>query len=146
MRMLALKALFLRPQSANVTRLYNAYLPYLQTIRGAEFGDSSTYIVYRNQCIIASLGVPGALLGGAMVEIRKFGRRGTLSLSTILTGVFLYCSTTATSSNALLGWNCAYNFTSNIMYAVLYAYTPEVFPTKVSPKASRVPLGVRYRN
>lgn len=65
-----------------------------------------------------------------MVEIRRFGRKGTLSLSTVLTGVFLYCSTTATNSDALLGWNCAYNFTSNVMYAVLYAYTPEVFPTK----------------
>lgn len=26
--------------------------------------------------------------------------------------------------------NCAYNFMSNIMYAVLYSYTPEIFPTK----------------
>lgn len=107
-------------------RLYNAYLPYLQAIRGAEFGDGSTYITYRNSAIIAVLGIPGALLGGAMVEIKSFGRKGTLALSTVLTGVFLYCSTTARTSDALLGWNCAYNFTSNIMYAVLYAYTPEV--------------------
>lgn len=110
--------------------LYNAYLPYLQALKGAEFGDGSTYITYRNQVIIAVLGIPGALLGGFLVEIRGFGRRGTLSLSTVLTGVFLYCSTTATTSNALLGWNCAFNFCSNVMYAVLYAYTPEVFATK----------------
>jgi len=48
----------------------------------------------------------------------------------VLTGVFLFCSTTALDSNTLLGWNCAYNFMSNIMYAVLYAYTPEIFATK----------------
>ena len=65
-----------------------------------------------------------------MVELPRFGRKGTLSISTVLTGVFLYASTTATTSNALLGWQCAYNFVSNIMYAVLYAYTPEIFPTK----------------
>jgi len=58
------------------------------------------------------------------------GRKGTLALSTILTGVFLYASTTALSSAALLGWQCAFNFTSNIMYAVLYGYSPECFPTK----------------
>jgi hypothetical protein len=58
-----------------------------------------------------------------LVERKIIGRRGTLSASTVLTGVFLYASTTATNSDALLGWNCAYNFTSNIMYAVLYAYT-----------------------
>jgi MFS family permease len=110
--------------------LYNAFLPYLQAIRGAEFGDGSTYLTYRNSLIVAVLGIPGALIGGALVEIRGFGRKGTLAASTVLTGVFLYASTTATTSNALLGWNCAYNFFSNIMYAVLYAYTPEIFATK----------------
>jgi hypothetical protein len=110
--------------------LYNAFLPYIQATRGAKFHDGSTYITYRNSLIIAVLGVPGALIGGLLVEIPQFGRKGALAMSTVLTGVFLYASTTATTSNALLGWNCAYNFCSNIMYAVLYAYTPEVFPTK----------------
>lgn len=47
-----------------------------------------------------------------------------------LTGVFILVSTTARSSDSLLGWNCAYSFTSNVMYGVLYAITPELFPTK----------------
>lgn len=110
--------------------LYNAFLPYLQSTRGVQFGDGSTYITYRNSLIIAVLGVPGCLLGGLLVELPNFGRKGALSISTALTGIFLFASTTARSSNALLGWNCAYSFMSNIMYAVLYAYTPEVFPTK----------------
>ena len=49
---------------------------------------------------------------------------------TVLTGVFILVSTTSRTSNALLGWNCAYSFTSNVMYGVLYAITPELFPTK----------------
>jgi hypothetical protein len=110
--------------------LYNAFLPYIQATRGAEIGDGSTYITYRNSLIIAVLGVPGCLLGGLLVELPRFGRKGALSVSTILTGVFLFASTTALTSNALLGWNCGYSFMSNIMYAVLYAYTPEIFPTK----------------
>ncbi|KAK4690376.1 hypothetical protein P7C71_g6398, partial [Lecanoromycetidae sp. Uapishka_2] len=110
--------------------LYNAFLPYIQATRGADFGDGSTYITYRNTAIIAVLGVPGALIGGALVQIPRFGRKGALALSTALTGVFLFASTTAVTSDALLGWNCAYNFMSNVMYAVLYAYTPEIFPTK----------------
>lgn len=110
--------------------LYNAFLPYIQATRGAKFEDGSTYLTYRNSLIIAVLGVPGALVGGALVEVPKFGRKGTLAVSTAATGVFLYASTTALTSNALLGWNCAFSFFSNIMYAVLYAYTPEIFPTK----------------
>lgn len=80
--------------------------------------------------ILSVIGVPGAIVAGYLVELPSLGRRGTLSISTILTGVFILASTTARSSPALLGWNCAYSFTSNIMYGVLYAFTPEVFPTK----------------
>ncbi len=48
----------------------------------------------------------------------------------VLTGVFLFASTTSRTSNALLAWNCGYTFTSNVMYGVLYAVSPELFPTK----------------
>ncbi|PSR94563.1 hypothetical protein PHLCEN_2v4431 [Hermanssonia centrifuga] len=48
----------------------------------------------------------------------------------VLTGVFLFAGTTARTSDALLGWNCGYTFTSNVMYGVLYAVSPELFPTK----------------
>ncbi|AEO53255.1 hypothetical protein MYCTH_2294340 [Thermothelomyces thermophilus ATCC 42464] len=109
--------------------LYNAYIPYVQQLRGADFGDGSTYLTYRNSLIIAVLGVPGALIGGVLVETKKVGRKGALAASTILTGVFLYASTTAVNSKSLLGWNCAFSFFSNIMYAVLYGFTPELFPT-----------------
>lgn len=110
--------------------LYNAFLPFIQAEKGAQFGDGSTYITYRDSLIIAVLGIPGALFGGLLVELPRFGRKGALAMSTTLTGVFLFASTTALSSNALLGYNCAYNFMSNVMYAVLYAYAPEIFPTK----------------
>ncbi|KAG6825341.1 MFS sugar transporter [Tricholoma furcatifolium] len=76
------------------------------------------------------MGVPSILLAGYMVELPLLGRRGTLAISTVLTGVFILASTTARTSNSLLGWNCAYSFMSNVMYAVLLAITPELFPTK----------------
>ncbi|EMD40259.1 major facilitator superfamily protein mfs3 [Gelatoporia subvermispora B] len=107
--------------------LYTAFISFYLATRGADFGDGSVYITYRNQVILSVIGVPGALLAGWMVELPHLGRRGTLSIST---GVFLFASTTARSSNALLGWNCGYTFTSNVMYGVLYALSPELFPTK----------------
>lgn len=110
--------------------LYNAFVPYYFATRGAKFGDGSTYITYRNEVIISVLGIPGAIIGGWAVDIRGIGRKGALASSTIITGVFLFAGTTARTSNALLGWNCGYTFTSNIMYGVLYAMTPELFPTK----------------
>jgi len=110
--------------------LYNSFIPVYLATRGADFGDGSVYITYRNQVILSVIGLPGALIAGYMVDLPLLGRRGTLSISTVLTGIFILISTTARTSNSLLGWNCAYSFTSNIMYGVLYAVTPELFPTK----------------
>lgn len=109
--------------------LYNAFLPFILATRGADFGDGSTYLTYRNSLVVAATGIPGALVGGVLVEVPRLGRKGTLSASTVATGVMLFGSTTAASSAALLGWDCAFNFSSNIMYAVLYSYSPELFPT-----------------
>ncbi|KIP06743.1 hypothetical protein PHLGIDRAFT_24417 [Phlebiopsis gigantea 11061_1 CR5-6] len=110
--------------------LYNNFLPFLLASRGAQFGDSSYYTTYRNQVILSVLGIPGAFLAGWAVEQRYIGRRGTLAISAGLTGAFLFATTTARNSNALLGWNCGYSFHSNIMYGVLYAISPELFPAK----------------
>ncbi|KAI0819257.1 MFS general substrate transporter [Trametes gibbosa] len=110
--------------------LYNNYIPFFLATRGADFGDGSVYITYRNQVILSVVGIPGAFLAGWMVELRYFGRNGTLALSTILTGAFLLASTTARSSDALLGWNCGYSLANNVMWGVLFAVTPELFSAK----------------
>ncbi|ETW79672.1 major facilitator superfamily [Heterobasidion irregulare TC 32-1] len=110
--------------------LYNNFLPYLFASRGARFDDATYYTTYRNQVILSITGIPGAFLAGWAIERPLIGRRGTLALSAGLTGAFLLASTTARSSPALLGWNCGYAFFSNIMYGVLYAISPELFPAK----------------
>ncbi|KAG8862219.1 hypothetical protein FRB96_001798 [Tulasnella sp. 330] len=110
--------------------LYNSFVPYYLATRGANFGDGSIFLTYRNEVIVSVLGIPGALVAGWLVDLPRVGRKGALASSTLLTGAFLMLGTTARTSNELLGWNCAYTFTSNIMYGVLYAMTPELFPTK----------------
>ncbi|KDR81207.1 hypothetical protein GALMADRAFT_60449 [Galerina marginata CBS 339.88] len=110
--------------------LYMSFVTFYLASRGADFGDGSVDTTYRNATILSAVGVPGALLAGYMVELPILGRRGTLSIATLLTGIFILASTTSRTSNELLGWNCAYSFTSNVMYGVLYAITPELFPTK----------------
>lgn len=121
--------------------LYNAFLPYLQAIRGADFGDGSTYLTYRNSLIIAAMGMPGALLGGALVELKGFGRKGTLGCAAALTGAFLYASTTAKTSDALLGWNCAFNFFSNVMYI---CDAPKLYVSRADAR-SGTPYSTRTR-
>ncbi|KAI1794987.1 membrane transporter [Ganoderma leucocontextum] len=110
--------------------LYNGFVTVFLQQKGAEAGDGSLYVTYRNQVILSTMGIPGSLLAGWMVEQPIFGRKGTLAISSVLTGVFLFASTTSRTSNTLLGWNCGYTFANNVMYGVLYAVSPELFPTK----------------
>lgn len=109
--------------------LYNAFIgTYLKDLGNT--GDNVKTIAQssRQLVIFAVCGIPGSLFSAAMVELPVVGRRGTMALFTLLTGVFLFCFTTARTSNAVLGWNCATSLTENAMYAVLYAITYEVFP------------------
>ncbi|KAK0216532.1 MFS general substrate transporter [Armillaria nabsnona] len=101
--------------------LYNCFLPYLLTTRGVDFGDGSLYITYRNQSILSVIGICGSLVAGWTVEVSRIGR---------LTGIFLLASTTSRSSNALLGWNCGYSFSINMMWGVMYAISAEIFPAQ----------------
>jgi MFS family permease len=59
------------------------------------------------------------------------GRKGTMAISTLISGVFLYFFTLSSSPNYQTLCSSAEAFFQNIMYGVLYAYTPEVFPAPV---------------
>lgn len=60
--------------------------------------------------------------------MKYIGRKGTMAISTLLSGVFVYLFTIATSPNYQLAMTSMEAFFQNAMYGVLYAYTPEVFP------------------
>lgn len=57
---------------------------------------------------------PGYLIWQAVPSFVQLTLFNDPPSKTALTGVFLFASTTARSSNALLGWNCGYVFHSNV--------------------------------
>ncbi|KAJ5805573.1 uncharacterized protein N7503_003175 [Penicillium pulvis] len=106
--------------------LFNAFLPQYLSQTGGE--TNSSYTTYRNYAITSIVGVPGSILACYTVEIKHVGRKGTMAISTVITGVLLFCFTVSSTSNVQLVCSCLEAFFQNIMYGVLYAYTPEVFP------------------
>lgn len=108
--------------------LFNAFLPQYLTQIDPDAPPSPTSVVYRNYAILSVVGVPGSILACYTVDIPYIGRKGTIAISTLLTGVFLFVFTTNSDSDFQLTFSCLEAFFQNIMYGVLYAYTPEVFP------------------
>ncbi|KAH8671033.1 sugar transporter [Xylariales sp. PMI_506] len=126
--------------------LFNAFLPqYLSHGGSAPDGDASsgggarlssadTATTYRNYAIISMVGVPGSLLATYTVSHPSplLGRKGTLAIATLISAVFLFFFVTlGKSPGSQLFFTCVEAFTQNIMYGVLYAFTPEMFPAPV---------------
>ncbi|KXN83796.1 hypothetical protein AN958_01073 [Leucoagaricus sp. SymC.cos] len=107
--------------------LFNQFLPLYLSSRFSS--DSSISTAYRNYVIISVMGIPGSLKWSVWQGLTVIGgRKLTMAVSTLLTGVFLFLFTTSKNAAAVLGFSCASGITQNAMYGVLYAYTPEVFP------------------
>ncbi|KAI1751295.1 sugar transporter [Xylaria castorea] len=133
--------------------LFNAFLPqYLSHGGGGEVsaregggGGAPTSATpaetYRNYAIISVAGVPGSLLAAYLVDHKSpfLGRKGTLAISTFVSAVFLYLFVTlGTTPTAQLFFTSVEAFCQNIMYGVLYAFTPEIFPAPVRGAATGV--------
>ncbi|KAJ3262701.1 hypothetical protein HDU77_000217 [Chytriomyces hyalinus] len=86
--------------------------------------------VYRNYFIQTAFGIPGSVAGTYLIDSR-IGRKGTMCAGAIGIGISLFLFTTSGDSWIQLVYNCIASFLSNLVYGVIYAYTPEVFATNV---------------
>lgn len=120
--------------------LFNAFLPQYLSHGGGnqeqeeEAASVITGETYRNYAITSIVGVPGSLLAAYTVDLKSpfLGRRGTLAISTFLSAIFLFLFVRlGKSPSSQLLFSCIEAFTQNIMYGVLYAFTPEIFPAPV---------------
>ena len=96
--------------------LFNAFLP--QYLGG---DDTPINIQYRNYAITSAVGVPGSLLAWITVDIKYIGRKGTMAVATVISGVFLYVFTISADPDFQLTFSSLEAFFQNIMYGVLYA-------------------------
>ncbi|KAF3194559.1 hypothetical protein TWF225_007086 [Orbilia oligospora] len=108
---------------------YNLFLPVFIAQQGIENGNPSLNTTYRNYALIGICQIPGSFIGGWLIEQKALGRRGTLALASLLSGGFLFGYTQAKSQDVSLGFQCASAVMQNIIWGILYTYTPEIFPS-----------------
>ncbi len=104
--------------------LYNAFLPQYLSRAAPNAPPPPVSVVYRNYAITSIVGLPGSIIACYTVDIKYFGRRGTMAIATLLSGIFLILFTQSADSGYQLAFSCLVAFFQNIMYGVLYAYTP----------------------
>jgi hypothetical protein len=98
--------------------LYTVFLPLYLSAKNAKL-DSGNSIsqTYKEYCYIAACTIPGPVLAGFVIETR-FGRRYSLAISALITGMFLYLSTLAETNAAVVGFNCTATIVINFFLAI----------------------------
>jgi hypothetical protein len=127
--------------------LFYVFLPEYLASRGAEFGQTSTSITWRNYVLAQFCSIWGPVVAGYMCKTRLFGRRYTMALGALVSSkfhlafeitkpvpspslvVFFFTYTAVRNNAENVGFNCATSFAINIYYGTLYAYSPEVLPS-----------------
>ncbi|KAI0243810.1 hypothetical protein L0F63_007406 [Massospora cicadina] len=121
--------------------MFNVFLPKQFRDGGNGIGGvqapASAGEIYANYLIYSLCGIPKSI-GSYLVET-ALGRKGSMASSAVGASLsllgFANASSTGVITSATSG---AFSFLITIVYAVLYAYTPEVFDTKVRGTASGV--------
>ena len=111
--------------------LYNNFLPIYLENRGVTTGSSDLNTTYRNLTIQFICGIPASIIGGFTVNMKRIGRKGTGCLACLCTSAFLFLFTRADSPAGVLGFSCGVAFFQNLVYGLLYSYTPELFPAPI---------------
>jgi putative MFS transporter len=89
----------------------------------------SSLQTYQNTFLLALAQLPGFFSAAYLIE--KIGRRNTLGLYLIASGVFTFIFAVVTGFGGLLASAMLMSFFSLGAWGSLYAWTPELYPTEV---------------
>lgn len=91
--------------------LYNVFLPTYLATRGAEFGEQSQSVYWRNYAIANLCSIPSPILAGYMCRSKIFwGRRGTMIVGALITMAFFFAYTQVRNNAQNLAFTCCISF------------------------------------
>lgn len=111
------------------------YLPLILRDRGIE-SNVSLSETYRNYMAVYAPGIAACILGAYMIELPKFGRQWSMVVASSLMAVSMFVYTTVSSQAGSVGLNAMEYFMQSLFNAILYAYTPEAYPSSIRGSAS----------
>lgn len=100
------------------------WLPSIVFTQGFEVVKTFEYVL-----IMTLAQLPGYFAAAWLVDV--IGRRYTLSLFLLMSGVCAYFFGNAATASELLMWGAAMSFFNLGAWGVIYTYTPELYPTAI---------------
>ncbi|KAI5475236.1 hypothetical protein MNV49_001716 [Pseudohyphozyma bogoriensis] len=107
--------------------LAGSFLPIILA-RAGQDANQSVAETYRQYIYIDLPGILGTVIGAAMIEVPGLGRKWSLVLGAVLQGVAMALFTQAKTIKAQVGLNAFEYVMQSLFNAILYGFTPEVFP------------------
>jgi nitrate/nitrite transporter NarK len=106
------------------------YLPQIIALKNGAL-DLSLRYTYRSYIYIYLPGVLGVMLGTILYQAPYVGRKWTMITSSALMSISIFAFSTINNPISNIGLNLTEYFFQSMFNAVLYGWTPEVFPTSV---------------
>lgn len=101
--------------------LYTIFLPYYLEAHGADLGDGSAYVTYRDWAVSSVVGIFGPLLSMWMVTVRWFRSRRSMSAMAFICAVFCAAFTLVRTEAQNLAFSSMINFWLNALYGIVYS-------------------------
>ncbi|GMK53508.1 hypothetical protein CspeluHIS016_0100940 [Cutaneotrichosporon spelunceum] len=109
--------------------MFNVWLPSVLESRQGD-DDNAIAGALKEYVLYAAAGCPGSVLGSWMVQT-KLGRRKSLAMCTLATGLAMLAFIRVRSKIASTISSMLISLAGTAMYAVLYGMTPETFGTSI---------------
>jgi MFS family permease len=110
--------------------LSGAYFPKIIAIKDADV-HLTLRQTYRNYMAIYTPGIVGVLLGAMLIRLPKLGRKWTMTFSSGMMGLSIIIFSFVNTQASNTGLNAMEYFFQSMFNAVLYGWTPEVFPAEI---------------
>jgi len=117
--------------------LAGTFLPRIVALKNSQLNLSLEY-TYRTYFAIYTPGLVGVVLGSMMYAIPTFGRKIAMTVSSGLMGVSIFIFSVVNGQASNIGLNFMEYFFQSMFNAVLYGWTPEVFPAPIRGTACGV--------
>ncbi|KAK9900263.1 MFS general substrate transporter [Cystobasidium minutum MCA 4210] len=117
--------------------IFNVFMPkFLEEKLGSEAGTAGRVESLQEYCFYTFAGLPGSLVGAYLEQ--RVGKKEAMAMATLGTALGVLGFVFVSSQFAVLIATMCISFMATLMYAIIYSYTPRLFPVSFRGSATGI--------